>query len=198
VPRGHEPVAQRLIASSIGQLEPAREGLGIAVWWLLQGAGDRLDARTELQQHLDRRGRHVRIVYRAVASRIRTPRTVPTPGTPPSAEAPHSVSKRRPPAPSTNPFRARPRCRQTARSRPQGALKRSAGRPIAARRSPGRRRPLQASRHNPPWRACFSALGLRGMLGQVARLPAVRRGSASIRGREPSLLRIGSAEYWAT
>jgi hypothetical protein len=104
----------------------------------------------------------VRIVYRAVASRIRTPRTVPTPGTPPSAKAPRSVSKRRPPTPSTNPFRARPRCRQTARSRPQGALKRSAGRPIAARRSPGRRRPLQASPHNPPWSAsCPSSRGRR-------------------------------------
>ena len=35
-------------------------------------------------------------------------------------------------------------------------------------------------------------------LGQLTRLPSTRRGSASISGREPSSLRIGSAEYCAT
>lgn len=35
-------------------------------------------------------------------------------------------------------------------------------------------------------------------LGQLTRLPSTRRASASISGREPSSLRIGSAEYCAT
>jgi hypothetical protein len=35
-------------------------------------------------------------------------------------------------------------------------------------------------------------------LGQLTRLPSTRRGSASLSGREPSSLRIGSSEYCAT
>ena len=44
------------------------------------------------------------------------------------------------------------------------------------------------------------AVGAPGsqLLGQLTRLPSTSSGSASLSGCEPSLLRIGSAEYCAT